>query len=98
MTLLGLFSYLRNKLIPRRPPVLLRKITCRRSWLSLEPFEDRVLPSCNVISGYVYNDVNNNGLFNPGETPIANSLIQLRNAANVVVGTTITNAQGYYQF
>lgn len=70
----------------------------RRAILMLDPLEDRQLLSCNTISGFVYNDANNNGLFDQGETPLANSAIELRNAANVVIGTTTTNAQGRYEF
>src|SRR5438874_7470823 len=33
-----------------------------------------------------------------GEPPIANSPIELRNAQNVVVGSTTTDANGFYQF
>jgi uncharacterized repeat protein (TIGR01451 family) len=74
----------RNRVTPIRPAV--------------ESLEDRCTPSCNVISGFVYQDANNNGIFDPGEQPIANSPIQLRNAANQVVGSTMTNAQGFYEF
>lgn len=64
----------------------------------LEALEDRFLPTCNVISGYVFYDLNNNGTREVGEAPIANSPIELRNAQNVVVGTAITDGNGYYQF
>ncbi len=66
--------------------------------LRVESLEPRMLLACNVISGFVYNDANSNGLFDPGETPIANSTIELRNASGVVVGQTTTNAQGAYRF
>ncbi|MSU79263.1 MAG: choice-of-anchor E domain-containing protein [Gemmataceae bacterium] len=69
-----------------------------RTQLNIEMLEERSLPSCNTIGGYVYYDVNNNGLFDSGETPIANSRLELRNSANVVVGSTISNASGYYEF
>ncbi len=65
---------------------------------SLEALEDRCLPSGNTISGFVYQDANNNGIFNVGELPLANVTIQLRNAQNQLVGTTTTNAQGFYAF
>lgn len=65
---------------------------------SVERLEDRLTPTCDIVSGFVYQDANNNGVFDAGELPIANSTIQLRNAANQVVGTTTTNAQGYYEF
>jgi hypothetical protein len=64
--------------------------------LFLEALEDRSVPC--VISGYAYLDANNNGIFDPGETPIANSTIQLRNSTGTVIGTTVTNSNGYYQF
>ncbi len=64
----------------------------------LEILEDRTMPSCATISGYVFQDLNNNGLFDTGETPIANSTVQLRNAANAVVATTTSDANGFYVF
>ena len=70
----------------------------KRSTLHVETLEGRALPSCNTISGFVYHDANNNGLFDAGENPIANSSIELRNSSNVVVGTTTTDATGHYQF
>jgi uncharacterized repeat protein (TIGR01451 family) len=66
--------------------------------LTLEALEDRCLLSANVISGYVFNDVNNDGLYGTGETPIANNPIELINGAGVVVGQTTTNNGGFYQF
>ena len=66
--------------------------------LRVESLEPRMLLACNVISGFVYNDANNNGLFDPGESPIANSTIELRNASGVVVGRTTTDASGAYRF
>ncbi len=73
--------------------------TAARAQLQVEALEDRSVPSCNVISGYVYHDANNNGLYDIGaETPIANSPIELRNDANVVVATAVADANGYYEF
>jgi protocatechuate 3,4-dioxygenase beta subunit len=69
----------------------------QRSQLRIEALEDRTLLS-HSISGFVYNDANNNGIFDPGESPIANSPIQLRDASNQVIGTTTTDANGFYQF
>jgi len=70
----------------------------KRSMLNVETLEGRALPSCNTISGFVYHDANNNGLFDQGENPIANSSIELRNDSDVVVGTTTTDSNGFYQF
>jgi uncharacterized repeat protein (TIGR01451 family) len=70
-----------------------------RARLELEALEDRALPSCNVIAGYVYHDVNNNGLFDAvSEAPIANSALELRNAQGAVVARATSDANGYYQF
>ncbi len=66
--------------------------------LFIEALEDRRLLAGNVISGYVFDDVNGNGLRDVGEAVIANNLIELRNSANVVVGTTTTDANGFYSF
>lgn len=54
--------------------------------------------ACPVISGYVYYDVNDNGLRDAGEPPIAGVPMQLRNASGTVVGSTSTNGGGYYEF
>ena len=45
--------------------------------LSIETLENRLTPSGNTISGFVFFDANNNGLFDPRETPLANSTIEL---------------------
>lgn len=70
----------------------------KHSLLNVETLEGRALPSCNTISGFVYHDANNNGLFDSGENPIANSSIELRNSTNVVVGTATTDNAGFYKF
>ena len=64
----------------------------------VEPLEDRALPSGNSISGFVFQDANNSGLYQPGDTPIGNVAITLVNASNTVVGTTTTAADGSYSF
>ena len=65
---------------------------------ALEALEDRFLLACNIISGFVYQDANNNGIRDFGELPIANSSIELRDAANKLVGTDVTDINGYYEF
>ncbi len=75
-----------------------RSRTTQRADLRLESLEDRLVMTASVISGFVYADANNNGLFDPGEKPIANSSIQLQNSKGVVIGQTITDANGFYQF
>ncbi len=68
--------------------------------LELEALEDRSLPSCTTISGYVYYDANNNGQFEPaaGEATLANSRVELHNAAGQTIATATSDARGYYQF
>lgn len=75
-----------------------RRPTVRRATLALEQLEDRCLLNCTTISGFVFHDTNNNGLFDPGETPLANSQVRLVNSANSVIGTATTDANGYYLF
>jgi hypothetical protein len=62
----------------------------------IENLEVRTVPS--TISGFVYNDVNNNGLYSVGEPPIANNQIELLDASNHVIGSTVTGANGFYAF
>ena len=69
----------------------------RRDW-RVEPLESRQLMASNVISGFVYNDANHDGIFDNGEQPIANSSIELKDSTGAVVGTTTTDANGRYQF
>lgn len=64
----------------------------------VEALERFMLLSGSTISGFVYNDANNNGIRDPGELPFANNTIQLFNGAGAVVGTTVTDANGFYVF
>ncbi|HEV3445603.1 MAG TPA: SdrD B-like domain-containing protein [Gemmataceae bacterium] len=68
----------------------------RSTFLALEMLESRTVPC--IISGYAFFDANNNGIFDLGEAPIANSTIQLRNTSGTVIGTAVTDSNGYYQF
>src|SRR5258707_1310569 len=70
----------------------------RRARLEVEPLEDRALMSGTTISGFVFNDVNHNGLFDAGEPVIANSPVRLVDATGALVATTTTDANGYYKF
>jgi hypothetical protein len=52
-------------------------------------------------SGYKWNDLNNDGVWDPGEPVLANWTIKLWKFVGdnlTVVGTTITDANGYYEF
>jgi hypothetical protein len=51
-----------------------------------------------TISGFVYNDVNNNGIMDSGEHGIPNSTIQLYTSSGTLVGTTTTDSNGHYVF
>ncbi|MBX9680308.1 MAG: choice-of-anchor E domain-containing protein [Gemmataceae bacterium] len=68
----------------------------KKNPLKFDQLEDRCTPA--VISGYVFQDANNNGIFDNGELPIANSQIQLKNSQGLVVGTTVTDGNGKYVF
>ena len=74
------------------------KNTRRKAALGVEALESRRLLSAATISGHVYVDANNNGLFDPGEQVLDNSPIVLRNAAGTILGSTTTDANGYYVF
>jgi hypothetical protein len=99
MSLFSVFLFSRNK---RRPGLKQRgsakTMKELRRRLILERLEDRTVPSCNDISGHVFNDANDNGLLDPGESVLANSPIELLNASGVVIGTAVTDANGFYQF
>ena len=71
---------------PRKPKTSKRK---KGASLRVEALEDRSLPSGITISGFVFNDVNNNGLFESGESPIANNPIELHNSAGAVIGLSL---------
>ena len=51
-----------------------------------------------TIGNLVFNDLNGNGISDPGDTGIGGATVTLRNAAGVVVGTTVTDANGNYSF
>jgi hypothetical protein len=68
----------------------------RRTALRVEALEDRSVPS--TIAGFVYNDLNLNGLFDSGEPVFANNPIALRNAAGATIATTTTDGNGHYAF
>ena len=51
------------------------------------------------VSGYVYVDANNNGVFDSGETPIAGAQLTLLDAKGNPTGSTATtDGSGFYQF
>ena len=50
------------------------------------------------LGDFVWNDANNNGVFDTGEAAIPNVTVQLLDAANNVLSSAVTNAQGGYLF
>lgn len=50
------------------------------------------------LSGHVYVDVNDNGVFDSGEAPLAGVTVHLLDAAGVRIATTTTAADGTYRF
>ena len=54
--------------------------------------------NCPTVSGYVYHDVNDNGLRDPGEPPIPGGIMELRNAEGALAGTSTVDENGYYEF
>lgn len=51
-----------------------------------------------VIGGMVYTDLNNNGVVDPTEQGIGNTIIDLKDATGNVINTTTTDAAGVYKF
>jgi hypothetical protein len=72
----------------------------------LEGLEARDVPSAVTgvgasISGFVFHDMADNGLFQAGDSPIAGNTIQLFRGTNVSgrpIATAVTDANGAYQF
>lgn len=63
---------------------------------SLEALEERWMPS--TISGFVYHDLNGNGIQDAGENGLANVEVTLHNAQGQFIVATTTNSNGYYEF
>ena len=55
-------------------------------------------PAPIEIGNRVWEDTNNNGRQDPGESPIAGVVVNLLDAAGTVLATATTNAQGEYRF
>ena len=51
-----------------------------------------------MISGTVYHDANNDGIFDEGEEPIEGVIIELLDADGNVVATATTDENGFYKF
>ncbi len=63
--------------------------------------ETKLPPALNSISGFVYQDCNDNGVFDAGDEPIANVTVNLTgidSSGATVSLTATTDATGLYQF
>jgi hypothetical protein len=80
----------------RRPAARAAAVASRRAAPRLEKLESRAVPGS--IGGAVYNDLNLNGLLDPGEPGYLNNPISLLNAAGQTIATTTTDANGHYLF
>src|SRR5262245_14791901 len=108
MTILSWFAALRRRLPAALRGPRLRLAARRRAILHLESLEGIALMAtmpCPIISGFVFRDINpinpaltNNGLFDPGESPIPNAQVELFNAQGTLIGVTTTDANGFYEF
>src|SRR5262245_24872612 len=92
---MSMFSFFRRRK-PRKRPGSQTRIA--KAQLHVEPLEDRYLPSATSISGFVFADANNNGIYDSGETPIANAPVELHDAGGNMLGATTTDATGSYVF
>jgi len=55
-------------------------------------------PSTGAIQGLVWHDLNRNLTPEPGEPPLANAVLTLKNASQQVIGTRVTTETGSYEF
>ena len=64
-------------------------------------FGEKKIAALNTLSGFVYQDCNNNGVFDAGDQPIANAVVNLTGTDTTGAAvnlTATTNASGQYQF
>lgn len=61
-------------------------------------FDRILLVEPYMIGDTVFCDGNQNGTQDPGDTGVANVLVELLDSSNIVVKTTTTNASGFYSF
>jgi len=68
---------------------------------AFEPLEERALLSAATISGYVFNDLNNDGLFHGSDAPIAGNTLELFHGTTATgnpIASAVTDGNGFYQF
>lgn len=81
-------------------PLDLQKANCKETTI-IRPGERLHVPRTPPpasITGYIFSDPNNNRVQDPGEQRLPKVTVTLTNANGEVVATTITNADGVYQF
>ena len=61
-------------------------------------FGYKCIQQLGKISGFVYVDANKNGIKDLGESPLQNVVIKLYDQNGVILGSTTTNSNGYYEF
>ncbi len=61
-------------------------------------FGERVIVPVGAISGYVYADVNNDGVKDSGEAPIGSVSLRLLDSTGAVVANTTSGPDGFYSF
>jgi protocatechuate 3,4-dioxygenase beta subunit len=64
--------------------------------LTTVDFPLRQIPG--TLGDRIFNDPNGNGILDPGETGVGGIVVVLRNAAGAVIATTVSDANGNYQF
>jgi hypothetical protein len=67
-----------------------------RAKLGLETLENRLVPS--TIAGFVYGDLNQNGIKDAGEPGISGNTMELYNASGALLVSAVTDANGHYAF
>jgi hypothetical protein len=88
-----------DTLTPGTPNSYSRSIVAEQNHIDLDFF---VICHREVLlarlGDFVWHDLNRNGRQDAGEAGIANVVVKLYNAANVEIGSTTTDANGYYLF
>ncbi len=97
-----------NYFISEQPPLNSgwRPLTLQGFFVSLGPnqtkiqnFSNVISPSHLIVSGFKINDVNGNGIWDPGEQGIQGWNITLRdNPTNTILGSILTSSTGFYVF
>jgi chitodextrinase len=63
-----------------------------------QTFLELTIPTPGGLEGFVWHDINTNGLQDKGEPGMNNIMVQLYQQENLLIKTTTTNSQGYYTY